>query len=461
MKYQLAHIVAAAAMLFAASACEDTTSNIGSSLVNDDVKIVIDSAFTANGRSVAIQSIRPKTVTQILGKIDVPEYGRLSSSVVSQFLPSTELDTANFVPSDVDSLILTLRYDNGSFIGDSVAPMGVNVYALTKQLPAGIASDFDPEGYYNPSKPLASIIYNATSLGSDSIAKLTYRDIRLKLPRELGRELFQKFVDNPSSYANGKTFANEVFPGIYIRNSFGAGRLTMVSQTFMSMHLRHIGMNETTEKLDTTDAVHQYFLVTPEVLNNNNLSINLASTLTEKIKEGKSLLVAPAGYEVEFDFPTREMVAAFRSHKDGVAVVNGVSMNLPVDTIKNDFKVSPPPYALMVLKKDRDAFFAENKLPDGKTSFYAAYDASNNRYHFGALRSYILEMLDKEEITDEDCNFCLVPVQVNFENLADSGYGGTQQTESEVLPYLISPAMCELRFDKAKIKITYSLQTQK
>ncbi len=114
-----------------------------------------------------------------------------------------------------------------------------------------------------------------------------------------------------------------------------------------------------------------------------------------------------------------------------------------------------------MLKKDRDAFFAENKLPDGKTSFYAAYDASNNRYHFGALRSYILEMLDKEEITDEDCNFCLVPVQVNFENLADSGYGGTQQTESEVLPYLISPAMCELRFDKAKIKITYSLQTQK
>ncbi len=341
------------------------------------------------------------------------------------------------MPSDVDSLILTLRYANGSFIGDSVAPMGVNVYALTKQLPSGIASDFDPEGYYNPSKPLASIIYNATSLGSDSIAKLTYRDIRLKLPRELGRELFQKFVDNPSSYANGKTFANEVFPGIYIRNSFGAGRLTMVSQTFMSMHLRHIEMNETTEKLDTTDAV--------QVLNNNNLSINLASTLTEKVKEGKSLLVAPAGYEVEFDFPTREMVAAFRSHKDGVAVVNGVSMNLPVDTIQNDFKVSPPPYALMVLKKDRDAFFAENKLPDGKTSFYAAYDASNNRYHFGALRSYILEMLDKEEITDEDCNFCLVPVQVNFENLADSGYGGTQQTESEVLPYLISPAMCELR----------------
>ncbi len=44
--------------------------------------------------------------------------------------------------------------------------------------------------------------------------------------------------------------------------------------------------------------------------------------------------MAPAGYEVEFDFLTREMVAAFRSHKDGVAVVNGVSMNLPVDTIQ-------------------------------------------------------------------------------------------------------------------------------
>lgn len=461
MKYQLVNIVAAAAMLLSATACDDTTSNIGSSLVNDDVKIIIDSAYSATGQSVAIQSIRPKTVVQMLGKIDVPEYGKMASSVVTQFLPSTELDTEHFDAADVDSIVLTMRYAVGSFIGDSIAPMGVKAYALTKQLPQGIASDFDPQGYYNPSEPLASVIYNATSMGNDSIAALAYRDIRLKLPKELGRNLFQTYVDHPEYYANGQIFAEKVFPGIYLRNSFGAGRVTVVSQTFMSMYLRHIGIDETTNELDTINATHQYYLVTPEVLNNNNLSIDLASTLTEKIEEGKTLLVAPAGYEVEMDFPTREMVAAFRAHEGGVAVLNGASFNLPVDSIANDFKVSPPPYALLVLKKDRDSFFKENKLPDGVTSFYAEYDSSLKRYHFGALREYLIEMLGREEITDEDCRFCIVPVQVNFEDVTNSGYGSSGTTESEVLPYLISPAMCELRFDKAKIKMTYSLQTQK
>ena len=100
---------------------------------------------------------------------------------MSQFLPSTELDTANFAPADVDSLILTLRYAYDSFIGDSVAPMGVKVYALDKQLPAKIASNFDPKGYYNPQTPLASTIFNATSMGSDSIAAIAIYAFRFRV----------------------------------------------------------------------------------------------------------------------------------------------------------------------------------------------------------------------------------------------------------------------------------------
>lgn len=199
MKIPVVSTLAAALLLGAFTSCDDTASEIGSSLVGNELSIVIDSAFTVTGHSEAIEAIRPKTTTQMLGKIDIPTFGTISSSVVSQFLPSTELDTASFSPADVDSLILTLRYAYDSFIGDSIAPMGLRVYALDKQLPAKIASNFDPKGYYDAQSPLATTIYNATSMGNDSIAKNNYRDIRLTLPRALGRSLFQTFIDASGS----------------------------------------------------------------------------------------------------------------------------------------------------------------------------------------------------------------------------------------------------------------------
>ena len=365
--------------------------------------------------------------------------------------------------SDVDSLILTLRYGYQPFIGDSVAPMGVRVYALNKQLPTKIASNFNPEGYYNPMQPLASTVFNATSMGSDSIALLGYRDIRFTLPRELGRKLFQSFIDNPDNYANGQIFAEEVFPGLYFENSFGSGRLTLVTSTFMSMHMRHIGYDEEEEKLDTLDAVHQYYMVTPEVINNNNLSVKLSDNVSSLVAEGKNMLVAPSGYEVQFEFPTREIIARFRGHNAGASVVNGLTFSIPADSLVNEDGIQAPPYALMVLKKDRDSFFADNKLPDNITSFYASYNSTSQSYDFSSMRSYILEMLDKETVEDEDCQFCLIPVQVNFEEISSgsSYYPSTQQVISEVLPYLVSPVAAIVRLDDTKIKFTYSLQSQK
>lgn len=463
MKIPVFGVIGAGLVLGLFTACDDTASEIGSSLVSDEVSIIVDSAFTVSGHSEVVEAIVPKTTTQMLGKIDIPSFGTLSSSVVTQFLPSTELDTANFAPADVDSLILTLRYAYNSFIGDSIAPMGVKVYALNKQLPAQIASNFDPSSYYNPSSPLATAIFNATSMGSDSIADLGYRDIHFSLPRELGRNLFQQFIDNPATYANGQIFAKEVFPGIYLENSFGAGRLTLITQTFMSMHMRHVEYNSESEKLDTLDAVHKYYMVTPEVINNNNLSVKFSDAVTERIAEGKTMLVAPAGYEVEIEFPTEQILSKFRSHESGNAVLNSLYFSIPADSIANTDGVQAPPYVLMVLKKDRESFFANNKLPDDVTSFYSSYDSSTKTYDFPLMKSYLLEMSKREEFDASDCIFSLVPVYVGFESSSSNYYYGSSASNviSEVLPYLTSPVAAELKLDKARIKMTYSLQSQK
>lgn len=453
-------IVAAIGVLaFGLWSC-DETSTIGGILAEDELTIQVDSDFILEGHSIALESVRSQTVYQLLGTIEIPEYGMLSSSVVTQFLSSTTLDTANFTAANVDSLVLLMQFSPGNFIGDSIVPMGLKAYTLNKELPSPIFSDFNPAGYYDPT-PLSTVVYNTSTLESDSLAKLPTRSIRMMLPQSLGRDLFQSFVDNPSNFALPSTFIKNVFPGLYIENSFGSGRMTCVQKTTMRMYLRKIYEKEDGVR-DTLDAQYDYFMVTPEVLTNNNFRYAISDDLSERVSAGEQLVVAPCGYEVETTFPTRAIISRYRENSNALSVVNTLSLSIPADSIENSLGVSPPPYLLMVRKDKREDFFANNRLPDNVSSFYATYDSSNHTYNFGSMRAYIVNMLGKEEeITDEDCTFVIVPVSISFETVSGSYYAGSQVVESSVTPYVISPAMVSLKLNEAKIKFSYSLQVQK
>lgn len=454
MKFRSLHILPAlAALALAFVACDDENSPIGGSLTGENVEIIIDSSFTVSGSTYRVASVTPKTTHLLIGNISVPGYGNLSSEVVTQFLPSTMLDTADFSAANIDSMTLNMSYLPTDFIGDSVAPLGITVYPLTKLLPNNITSAFNPDGYYDR-KALGSQVYNASTIDDPATAKKGYHTVSVKFPVELGRKIFNDFIENPDNFATGQVFSKNVFPGIYIRNSFGSGRLTIVKTTGLGFYFTKIAENEETEKLDTITAEHQYMLVTPEVICNNNIRYNMDSKLAAKIDAGENILAAPVGTESEFQFPIKDIINTFKTKGGKQAVLNGLAMQLPVDSIVSG--VTPPPYVLMVLKKDRDEFFAKNKLPDDITSFYSKYDSSTGLYLFPYLREYFLEYLDKEEIKEEDYTFCLVPVKVNFEQVVNSGYGQTNYTESEVLPYITSPAVGQLHFEKAKIKLTFS-----
>lgn len=455
MKFRSLHILPliAAAMTISFCACEDNASSIGSSLTGDNVEIIIDSSFTISGTTHRVNAIRPKTTQQLIGSITIPGYGTLESEVVTQFLPSTLLDTANYTAANIDSICLTLSYLPTDFIGDSVAPLGVTAYPLTKQLPNNIASDFNPAGYYSSSK-LGSKIYNASTIDDPTTAATGYRTINIKLPIELGRRIFNDFVKNPSNFADGQVFSENVFPGVYLKNSFGSGRLTVVKATGLGFYFTKITEDEENKTKDTLTAQHQYMLVTPEVISNNDLKYTMDEGLSNKLAEGKNILVAPAGTETEFQFPITDIIDTYRRQGGNQSVINSLTFRVPVDSIVSG--VIPPPYVLMVLKKDREEFFAKNKLPDNITSFYAQYNATNGFYVFASLRSYLLEMLGRETIKEEDYTFDLVPVQINFESTVNGYYGSSNYVESEVLPYLVTPAVGQLDFEKARVQLIFS-----
>lgn len=408
------------ALTLAFAACDDeNTSEIGGSLIGDNAEIVIDSAFTLTGNTVRVEAINPKTTSQLLGRINVKGYGTLSSDVVTQFLPSTVLDTANFTVENIDSLFLTLAYTAGNFMGDSVAPLGLDVYPLTRMLPDDVNSSFNPQGYYS-SNLMGQTVYNASTLDKVVDAALSYRMVSVKLPLDLGRHIFNSFTSNPDNFANGQVFSQNVFPGFYLKSTFGSGRITTFESTGIVFYMRKIV--EGTEKNDTIDAVQQYMLVTPEVISNNDLHYTMDADLRSRLANGENVLAAPIATEMELTFPLPDIIRSYNAHGGKQAVLNGLALNIPVDTIEGSADLDVPPYVLMVLKKDREEFFEKNKLPDNKTSFYAEYNESTGGYNFGALKDYLMDMLDKESVTDDDYTFSLIPVQINFEMTTSSGY---------------------------------------
>jgi hypothetical protein len=74
------------------------------------------------------------------------------------------------------------------------------------------------------------------------------------------------------------------------------------------------------------------------------------------------------------------------------------------------------------------------------------------------MRSYILDLLDKSEITDDDVTFVLCPVTVNTEST--TSYYTTTTSVTSIVPYITSPAMAKILLDKAKIKFAYSTQSK-
>ena len=439
----------------------NSNSEIGNGLTGDEVTIVVDSTFTLTGSSVRSEAVLSRTVIQIMGVIDGPEFGYMKSDVVTQFMPANSIDTAGVTWQDVDSLKLVMYVNSGSFVGDSLALMGMEVYPLTRQLSVPIYSNFDPEGYYDSSNPLGSLVYDLLkSSEPDSLKGLVYHTLRVKLPQSLGQDFFREYVNNPSTYSSPTNFA-KFFPGLYIKNTYGSGRITRIGNTVMEMYYHR---NTTTEagKDTTIYKVGTYFAVTPEIITNNDISLDMSKSVTDAADAGEVLIVAPTGLNAQLNFPAPDIIRAFNTGtQNGLGVVNALTFTVPVETIANKYDISVPDNVLLVLKSEYEDFFLNNKLTDEVTSFRATLSTladGTKAYVFSDMRQYIVELMAKESITPDDYTFMLVPVNVSAESSNDY-YGNSSETITGIIPYVSEPRMARIAVEKAKIKFVYSLRT--
>lgn len=443
------------------TSCENTSQEIGSSLIQEESEVVIHNEFSVAGHTTPNTSIESRTIVQLLGDISAKGYGNFTSDFVCQFMPASKLVTDGVTVNDIDSMKLILAYPNGAYVGDSIAPMGLEVFRLDRQLPTPIFSTFNPEEYCDiTAAPLASKIYVGNAQGeNDSIRALSYREIKVDLPKSLARELFTLYLDNPGAYSFPDQFAKH-FPGIYVRNSFGAGRVTQIQNTTMVMYY-HTTSTDTEGKPVINRHEGNYFAVTPEVVSNNNIAFTIDPSLQARMDAGENIIVAPVGRDVEITFPIDDVIDYYLENCGLLSVVNTLSMTIPAEAIQNDYAISLPESLLMVLSTKKDDFFLNNSLTDDKTSFIATYSSAAKGYVFSGMRNYFLDMLAKYNadgaIDPADATFTLTPVALTTESNSN-GYT-TSTYVSAITPYIGKPAMARLNLDKADITFQFSKQS--
>ena len=437
--------------------CGDTDA-IGTSLMQTENTIIIEDGFNLTGHSVENNKVQSRTSMLLIGSFDAEGYGHFKSDFVTQFMPVAHIDSTLTSATAIDSVKLKMMFAPGNFVGDSIIPMGLEVFRLTEDLKAPIFSDFDPSSYFDASNIIGSTVYDASNLElSDSLKQLDHRDIYVDLPLELGTELFNLYKSSPQIYNDPQAFAKE-FPGLYVRNSYGSGRVTQIGAAMLQLYYHYNTIN--TEGNDTTyNYIGNFYSATPEVLSNNNIDYEISQILKDKVAQGQQLIVAPAGLDVEMEFPLLDVINFYRQNSGHLSVINNLTLSIPAIDISNEYGIDPPTQLLMVLKKDKDKFFENSEVTDGITSFYAEFSEDTDTYDFSSLRSYLLDAMKREaELTPDDFTFILTAVTVDAETVYDSYSGAYSNYVKAIVPYVQQPAMARLNLEKAKIILTFTDQ---
>ena len=467
---QFFNVILAAAALLGLYACTDET--IGVSITDSVSSIIEDSSFVITGHSVRNARVQMRTSTKMLGSLQADGYGSLTASAVTMWMPAMNIDTTGITAASIDSCRLRLRIPHvKGYTGDSLAPMRLNVYRLNRSLPNPIYSDFDPEDYYDEADLLASESYSPKSgwietSSSYVTGTLTYDTVRVvsvPMPVALARELFNAYVADPSRFMTPRSFA-DLFPGIYITNTYGSGHVINIQATELNVYYhKHVALDDTTE-VDSARC-QTYLASTPEIVSNNIIHYDVDDAIQSMVANGDAMIVAPAGYEVQVRFPIQDIIDKYKANiGNNESVINSLSLELPVSVPYTEYNIQPPTYLLMVKTSEKDKFINGDSLVNNQDSFYATYDAVNKKCIFSGLRNYIMDIIENQEgfAAEEDINFTITPVDVTTYTYSAgySYYYGASSTSvvTKISPMVSRPAIARLLLDKAKIKITYSKQ---
>ena len=247
--------------------CDDTTGNVGVSLIteNDKLEVSADS-FDVSSESVLAGNIAAYSATGYLGRmIDNESKVNVTANFMTQFhvLDNYAMPVKDSIASlDKDSRVIAdsceIRLFYKKIYGDKLSQMKLTVYELDKPIEEGIDynTDFDPiaKGYIrkgglrvNRSYTLADLtepdsVRNSSKYEKNINIRLhdKYTDKDGKTYNNFGTYLMRKYQEKPESFRNSYRFLHDVCAGFYFKITDGEGSMANIEQAQINIYYRKI-----------------------------------------------------------------------------------------------------------------------------------------------------------------------------------------------------------------------------
>ena len=425
---RLLTVLVIAALTFAA--CDDTTEGIGGSITNkiDNINIS-NSAFNVTTKSIVAGAVLSRNNTGLIGKMKDPETGNyVKGDYMTQLsvLPTFSVDTLDYIKQanngsiEADSCYLLVSY-NASY-GDTIAPMKVTAYEMTKPMAEDkeYYSDYDAfnfkEGWVSESNQHWSSNYNLSNTSDVKNFKIYLNKEYTKdgkTYKNYGSYIMQTYAEHPEYFKTNFKFLHNVCPGFYIKNVGGTGNMAKIWNTELIFYwTRHKTINK-----DSTAVSIGYnrFDGTEEVLQLNKIENDTENLkkLASKDQEKCTYLKSPAGIFTEVTLPIEDIMKGHEKDTLNTATISFPRLNN--ENEDNPYNFATPSTILMVQKDSLQSFFEKSKLADNRTSYTASYSSTGtykNAYTFQNIANLVSAMYKNKGKGENWNKVVLVPVNV-------------------------------------------------
>lgn len=428
---RLLTVLVIAALTFAA--CDDTTEEIGGSITNkiDNINIS-DSAFNVTTKSIVAGAVLSRNNTGLIGKMKDPETGNyVKGDYMTQLsvLPTFSVDTLDYIKQankgsiEADSCYLLVSY-NASY-GDTIAPMKVTAYEMTKPMAEDkeYYSDYDAfnfkEGWVSENNQHWSSNYNLSNTSDVKNFKI-YLNKEYKKDgktyKNYGSYIMQTYAEHPEYFKTNYKFLHNVCPGFYIKNVGGTGNMAKIWNTELIFYwTRHKTIKAKDGVTDSTAVGIGYnrFDGTEEVLQLNKIQNDKKSMEQLASQENWTYLKSPAGIFTEVTLPIDDIMKGHEKDTLNTATISFPRLN-NVDE-DNAYNFATPSTILMVQKDSLKSFFEKSKLADNRTSYTASYSSTGtykNAYTFQNIANLVSAMYKNKGKGENWNKVVLVPVNV-------------------------------------------------
>ena len=425
---RLLTVLAIAALTFAA--CDDTTEGIGGSITNDIDNINISSAvFPVATKSMVSGAVLSRNNTGLIGKMKDPETGNyVKGDYMTQLgvLSSFDVDTvaiknANNGSIEAYGCYLLVSY-NASY-GDTIAPMKVTAYEMTKPMTEEqeYYSDYDAfkNGWVSESNQHWSCNYNLSNTSDVKNFQISLNKPYTKDGKtynNYGSYILQTYAKHPEYFKTNYKFLHNVCPGFYIKNVGGTGNMAKIWNTELIFQYKR---QYTTKAKDgvtdsiIVDSLYNRFDGTEEVLQLNKIENDTKNMEQLASQKNWTYLKSPAGIFTEVTLPIEDIMKGHEKDTLNTATISFPRLNN--ENEDNPYNFATPSTILMVQKDSLQSFFEKSKLADSRTSFTTSYSTSGtykNAYTFQNIANLISAMYKNKGKSENWDKVVLVPVSI-------------------------------------------------